>query len=195
LVVFDPVYLLLPTDEISADEMSAMLSYLNSLRSKFGCAILVVHHTRKGAGWRGVDRNPMDRPRGHSSFTGWPSANIVLSWPRGGENERSHIQADFTLRNQPDLPTQFWKRPTADCLWFSPDPEYADRVERPVQEPKGLSKVVEALQFCGHLAPMALAKEVARRAKVSDRTARERITEAVERGLIVKENGVYRSCS
>lgn len=47
LVIFDPLYLMIASDLNSAQEMQPVLQWLLSLNTKYGCAIMAVHHKRK----------------------------------------------------------------------------------------------------------------------------------------------------
>jgi hypothetical protein len=50
LLVLDPFVRLHRCNENDVQEVAPMLSYLRNLQRSFGCAVLLVHHARKGAG-------------------------------------------------------------------------------------------------------------------------------------------------
>ena len=50
LLVLDPFVRLHRCNENDVQEVAPMLSYLRNLQRRYGCAVLLVHHARKGAG-------------------------------------------------------------------------------------------------------------------------------------------------
>lgn len=50
LLILDPFVRLHRIDENAVQEVAPLLAYLRGLQRRFGCAVLLVHHARKGAG-------------------------------------------------------------------------------------------------------------------------------------------------
>ena len=73
LLVLDPLVRMHRIDENAATEMAHMLNGLRTLQRRFGTAVLVVHHARKGGHARGGQAL-----RGSSELHGWLDALLYL---------------------------------------------------------------------------------------------------------------------
>jgi len=74
LLVLDPFIRLHQIDENMASEVSPILAYLRQLQKHFHMAILLVHHTKKGA----QRQRPGQALRGSSDLHGWGDSNLYL---------------------------------------------------------------------------------------------------------------------
>ena len=74
LLVLDPFVRLHRIDENAASEVAPVLAYLRELQRRFGLAVVVVHHARKGA--HAVRAG--QALRGSSEFHAWGDSNLYL---------------------------------------------------------------------------------------------------------------------
>jgi hypothetical protein len=74
LLVLDPFVRLHAGDENAVSEVAPLLAYLRSLQRRFGTAVLLVHHARKGAG----NARAGQALRGSSDLHGWGDCNLYL---------------------------------------------------------------------------------------------------------------------
>lgn len=76
LLILDPFYMMLgEADENDASEVRPMLQWLSSLRQRYGCSVLLVHHYNKS----GSDKRPGLRIRGSSVFHGWLENGLYVT--------------------------------------------------------------------------------------------------------------------
>lgn len=78
LVVLDPFVRLHRIDENAASEVAPLLAYLRELQRSLGCAVVLVHHARKGGHARAGQAL-----RGSSELHAWGDSNLYLR--RDGE--------------------------------------------------------------------------------------------------------------
>lgn len=78
LLVLDPFVRLHRVNENAADEVAPLLAYLRGLQRTHGCAVLLVHHARKGGHARAGQAL-----RGSSELHAWGDSNLYLR--RNGE--------------------------------------------------------------------------------------------------------------
>jgi hypothetical protein len=78
LLVLDPFVRLHRVNENAADEVAPLLAYLRELQRTHGCAVLLVHHARKGGHARAGQAL-----RGSSELHAWGDSNLYLR--RNGE--------------------------------------------------------------------------------------------------------------
>jgi hypothetical protein len=74
LLILDPFVRLHRVDENIAGEVAPILDGLRQLQRTYGCAIMVVHHARKGAG----HLRSGQALRGSSEFHAWGDSNLFL---------------------------------------------------------------------------------------------------------------------
>jgi hypothetical protein len=74
LLILDPFVRLHRVDENIAGEVAPILDSLRQLQRTYGCAIMVVHHARKGAG----HIRSGQALRGSSEFHAWGDSNLFL---------------------------------------------------------------------------------------------------------------------
>lgn len=83
LLLLDPWYMMVAgIDEDRSKEVSPVLKYLTSLRNKYECTILLVHHFKKGDTVR-----PGQRMRGSSVFHAWVETGLYFSMRKGKPGE------------------------------------------------------------------------------------------------------------
>jgi len=74
LLVLDPFVRLHRVDENAANEVAPILAYLRTLQREHGPAVLLVHHSRKGAGHARAGQ----ALRGSSELHAWGDSNLYL---------------------------------------------------------------------------------------------------------------------
>jgi hypothetical protein len=74
LLILDPFVRLHRIDENAGGEVAPLLAYLRELQRRYGVAVLVVHHARKGAG----NARAGQALRGSSEFHAWGDSNLYL---------------------------------------------------------------------------------------------------------------------
>jgi len=79
LIIFDVLNKLHTGSDTDQRHATLVMRCFESIRSKFNCAVMIVHHFRKGASKRGNQRL-----RGSSVFAGWAENSLYLS--RDGAN-------------------------------------------------------------------------------------------------------------
>lgn len=93
IVCFDPVINFSTADENNNGEVRTLLRRIDALGEKYGCAMGLVHHTRKN-----VSAGDFEGVRGASAFRGWFDTGVMLS----GEGIDQMIA--FQVRNTEPLP-------------------------------------------------------------------------------------------
>jgi hypothetical protein len=77
IIMLDPLYMMLGSgNENDASEMRAVLKWLTSLRNNYGCAVLVIHHYKKGT--KQTNNRGGQNVRGSSSFHAWVESAMYL---------------------------------------------------------------------------------------------------------------------
>jgi hypothetical protein len=74
LLILDPFVRLHRIDENASGEVAPLLAYLRELQRRYGVAVLIVHHARKGAG----NARAGQALRGSSEFHAWGDSNLYL---------------------------------------------------------------------------------------------------------------------
>ena len=82
LIVFDPLYLMYDGDLNAAKELNPILGWLLGLKSRFNCAVMLIHHYNKGNASNGGSRGGQ-RMLGSTTLHGW----IESAWYVKTENE------------------------------------------------------------------------------------------------------------
>ena len=99
LLVLDPFVRLHRIDENASGEVAPLLAYLRELQRRYGLAVILVHHAKKGAGRIRAGQ----ALRGSSEFHAWGDSNLYLR-----RSDGPHEGGDLTLtvehRAAPALP-------------------------------------------------------------------------------------------
>jgi RecA-family ATPase len=74
LLILDPFVRLHRIDENASGEVAPLLAYLRELQRRYGVAVLVVHHARKGGAYVRAGQ----ALRGSSEFHAWGDSNLYL---------------------------------------------------------------------------------------------------------------------
>lgn len=99
LLVLDPFVRLHRIDENASGEVAPLLAYLRELQRRYGLAVILVHHAKKGAGRIRAGQ----ALRGSSEFHAWGDSNLYLR--RGdGPHEGGDLTLTVEHRAAPALP-------------------------------------------------------------------------------------------
>jgi RecA-family ATPase len=99
LLVLDPFVRLHRIDENASGEVAPLLAYLRELQRRYGVAVVVVHHAKKGAGRIRAGQ----ALRGSSEFHAWGDSNLYLR-RNGGPREGSELTLTVEHRAAPAMP-------------------------------------------------------------------------------------------
>jgi hypothetical protein len=181
LVVFDPLARFMAGDENSGRDMGAVVAFLDRLIETYGCSVLVVHHLGKPS--KDDPKQGGQKLRGHSSL--FAAADTVLTLERRSDR-REQFTLAFELRHalEPEPITLV----RTDRLWFEPAPP------DPIAEPGGHLQVVAGLAGTGKRYT-DLKADLMTLFGLSKRGAENRIRDAVEMGLVVKDAETYRAAA
>ena len=101
LLVLDPLVRLHNVDENMAAAIAPLLAFLRELQRKFGCAVALVHHSRKGASAMRAGQ----ALRGSSEIHAWGDSNLYLRRKKGQialtiehRAQPSHDEIPLTLK-------------------------------------------------------------------------------------------------
>jgi RecA-family ATPase len=99
LLVLDPFVRLHRIDENASGEVAPLLAYLRELQRRYGVAVVVVHHAKKGASRIRAGQ----ALRGSSEFHAWGDSNLYLR-RNGGTREGGEITLTVEHRAAPAMP-------------------------------------------------------------------------------------------
>lgn len=97
LLVLDPFVRLHRVDDNASGEVAPLLAYLRDLQRRYGVAVVVVHHAKKGAGRMRAGQ----ALRGSSEFHAWGDSNLYLR--RDGNPQSGDITLTVEHRAAPAM--------------------------------------------------------------------------------------------
>jgi len=185
LVVLDPLARMVTGDLSDAKDVLKVISLLDKLGQEFGCAFLLVHHSRKGTG-ESKSEDPYDEILGSVVWRmSYESCIMVLG---RSSKRRSALMQDllFELRNEPE--------PMPRSVKFDPD----TLIPRPLTDDEKLreksitmEQVVEILktEYNGSERETLFTEALGERFEVTPKHIYNLLKEAQEAGLVTKERG------
>ena len=177
LLILDPFVRLHRVDENASGEVAPLLAYLRELQRRFGSAVLVVHHAKKGAG----NARAGQALRGSSEFHAWGDSNLYLR--RYGEDLTLSVEHRAAAAI-PAMPLALAQRGDALAL------EVVERREPVTPPPSSLDdRIVAALADSDRPLPFA---ELRAHCRVRAATLHERIGVLTTHGRVAKSDGGYR---
>jgi len=181
LLVLDPFVRLHRVDENASGEVAPLLAYLRELQRRYGVAVVVVHHAKKGAGRIRAGQ----ALRGSSEFHAWGDSNLYLRRdgdPRGGE-----LTLTVEHRAAPAMPTVTLELAhRADALAL----EVVDRSGSQTPPPSSVdNRITAALGDAGRPIPFS---ELRRLCRIRTASLYHRLAALTAAGLLVKSNQGYR---
>jgi phage/plasmid primase-like uncharacterized protein len=195
LIVVDTLHRFLLGDENSAQDAKTMLDACNALMNKFGCAVLLVHHT-------GVSDEAQHRARGSSAWRG--ALDIEISIVPGKPGQPMQIVQRKSKDAEMAEPVYVELRSIAIPNWFDEDGEQvtsaiveiADAPAAPQKETKLQSqvKVMERAWFSSkceeregqpYISRSAL-RELLTKDGNADRTVRNKLNPSYDDGVVAQ---------
>ena len=177
LLILDPFVRLHRIDENASGEVAPLLAYLRELQRRYGVAVLVVHHARKGAG----SARAGQALRGSSEFHAWGDSNLYLR--RDGDD----LSLTVEHRAAPSVEAiaiALTQRGPALAL------EAVDREEPAAPAPLPLDeRIIAVLAGADGSMPFA---ELRTRIRVRAATVYERLAALTTDGRVVKTDTGYR---
>lgn len=189
MVVMDPLMMIAgEVDENRAQEMTQrVFKPLKQLARKHDCAMIVVHHMKKGDP-RGGPQRGGQLMLGSVANHAWAEDSLYFRLGRGGDliveqESKSAVVQGFRvshIRNSKWEPTVIQDK--------EPDPE-PEGAEGPVRRaPKAQSRIPKVLMALDELGPeLHTTKAIADLAGVATNTAYKQLTRQVEAGKVIKE--------
>lgn len=177
LLVLDPFVRLHRVDENASGEVAPLLAFLRELQRRYGVAVAVVHHAKKGGGRIRAGQ----ALRGSSEFHAWGDSNLYLR--RDGDVLSLAVE-HRAAPSVPALVLELAQRGDALAL------EVAER--RPVAEPPPTSideRITHALAEAGRPVPLA---ELRAACRVRTATLCERLAVLTATGRLAKDGTGYR---
>ena len=95
LLILDPFVRLHRIDENVSGEVAPLLAFLRELQRRYGVAVLLVHHAKKGAGGMRAGQ----ALRGSSEFHAWGDSNLYLR--RDGDSEQLSLTVEHRAAPSP----------------------------------------------------------------------------------------------
>jgi RecA-family ATPase len=179
LLVLDPFVRLHRIDENVSGEVAPLLAFLRELQRRYGLAVIVVHHAKKGAG----NLRAGQALRGSSEFHAWGDSNLYLR--RDGDDITLTVE-HRAASAMPTVTLELAERANALAL------EVLDRHQQPAQDPEPRSidqRIATALAGASQPQPFADLRAACR---VRTATLYERLAAMTATGHIIKSPEGYR---
>lgn len=178
LLILDPFVRLHRIDENASGEVAPLLAYLRELQRRYGLAVLLVHHAKKGAG--GVRAG--QALRGSSEFHAWGDSNLYLR--RDGEELTLTVEHRAAASPRP-LTIELAQQGLALAL------AVIERSSAPssVTQPSLDERIITVLAEAQNALPFA---DLRAKCRVRAATLHERIGVLAAAGRIVKTTDGYR---
>jgi len=181
LLVLDPFVRLHRIDENASGEVAPLLAYLRELQRRYGVAVVVVHHAKKGA----ARMRAGQALRGSSEFHAWGDSNLYLR--RDGNPQGGDITLTVEHRAAPAMAAvtlELAHRDDALAL------EVVDRCGAQTPPPSSVDdRITAALGDAGRPIPFAELRQMCR---VRTASLYHRLAALTAAGRLVKSNHGYR---
>lgn len=177
LLVLDPFVRLHRIDENSSADVAPLLAYLRELQRRFGCAVLLVHHAKKGA----AHQRAGQALRGSSELHAWGDSNLYL---RRDRDLLSLTTEHRAAPGQHGLPLELRESGDALALHIA---------EPPPPDTALASSVPDRIEHALADAASPLSRNQLRAAcKVRMASLADALAHLVAAGRVVKSDGAYR---
>jgi hypothetical protein len=181
LLVLDPFVRLHRIDENASGEVAPLLAYLRELQRRYGVAVVVVHHAKKGASRMRAGQ----ALRGSSEFHAWGDSNLYLR--RDGDSRGGgEITLTVEHRAAPAMPTVTLELAhRADALAL----EVVDRCRAQTPQPSSVDdRISAALSDADRPIPFSELRALCR---VRTASLYQRLAALTAAGLLVKSDQGY----
>lgn len=178
LLVLDPFIRLHRVDENASNQVAPLLGYLRELQRVYHCAVLLVHHARKGAG----NERPGQALRGSSDLHGWGDSNLYL------RRKRQALSLTIEHRAAPSgqpIPLALSQHDGATALCVL-DEDQDLAVDQPVVSVQ--QRVIEALSIAQQPVPVRLLRE---QCKIRTATLCDALNELAQNGHVTQTSKGY----
>jgi RecA-family ATPase len=182
LLVLDPFVRLHRIDENASGEVAPLLACLRELQRRYGVAVIVVHHAKKGAGRIRAGQ----ALRGSSEFHAWGDSNLYLR-RSGAPREAGDLTLTVEHRAAPAMPAitlELVERENALALELSERPTLYAPPQSSVDE-----RITAALAKAARPMPFAELRGICR---VRTASLYERLAALIAAGRLVKSDQGYR---
>ena len=177
LLILDPFVRLHRIDENASGEVAPLLAYLRALQRRYGLAVLVVHHAKKGGGCTRAGQ----ALRGSSEFHAWGDSNLYL----GREGDHLTLTVEHRAAAAPK-PMRIELVQSGEALAL----QVVDRCEPVSPVPRSLDeRITAALADAHRTLPFA---ELRLHCRVPAATLYERLAALAAAGRVIKANDGYR---
>jgi len=183
LLILDPFVRLHRIDENASGEVAPLLAFLRELQRRYGVAVLVVHHARKGAG----NARAGQALRGSSEFHAWGDSNLYLR--RDGDDLTLTVEHRAAPSLAP-IAIALAQRGPALALEVVDPPEASTSAQPVTPSPSTLDERIAAVlaDIAGAI-PFA---DLRIRCRVRAATLYERLAALTDAGCVVKTDQGYR---
>ena len=183
LLILDPFVRLHRIDENASGDVAPLLAFLRELQRRYGVAVLVVHHARKGAG----NTRAGQALRGSSEFHAWGDSNLYLR--RDGDDLMLTVEHRAAPSLAP-IAIALAQRGPALALEVVDPPEASTSAQPVAPGPSTLDERITAVlaDIAGAI-PFA---ELRNRCRVRAATLYERLAVLTDAGRVVKTDQGYR---
>lgn len=177
MLILDPFVRLHRVDENVSSAVAPLLAQLRELQRKHHCAVVVVHHTRKGGALRAGQAL-----RGSSEFHAWGDTNLYLSW------HRKQLRLSIEHRAQPGhegIPLVLDARPAhkSVALVVADDASGVQQEEQEKQEPTPAQRILAVLESAGQ--PLRM-REIRESCRMRSATLVRLLADLVQSGVVVR---------
>lgn len=179
LLILDPFVRLHRIDENASGEVAAILASLRDIQRTYQTAIIVVHHSRKGAAMARAGQ----ALRGSSEFHAWGDVNLYL---RRDRHDQIHLSIEHRdAKSQTGIPIQLLEENGSIILKVASDNRIDQRIKK-ISISDQIEKICE--QEGAHFSFTEI------RSKVGARAANvgEAIRELISKGQLQKVPGGFR---
>jgi RecA-family ATPase len=179
LLILDPFVRLHRIDENVSGEVAPVLATLRELQRVFQVAIMIVHHSRKGAGKQRAGQ----ALRGSSEFHAWGDANLYL---RRDKNEQLNLSVEHRSEaSKSGIPLELYVN----------GPHFSLRITEKQEEAMPLSPTekIEDI-FKNSQQPISMS-EIRSQLKIRAQTASELVNQLVQTGALTKTKEGFKSAT
>lgn len=117
LIIFDVLNKLHNGSDTDQAHATKVMNAFENIRRDFGCAVLIIHHFRKGASSRGNQRL-----RGSGVFAGWSENSLYCSKVKDG---RIHVEVENKFAQTDNFNYKIISSKTAVCLSIAGPEKFA----------------------------------------------------------------------
>lgn len=180
LLILDPFVRLHGISESAVGEVARVLGFLRELQREFGCAVLLVHHMRKGA----ENMRGGQALRGSSDLHAWGDSNLYLR--RREESLVLHIEHRAAASYETDLALELHQEGSALALRVSGEQPTDD--DDPGVDASGRDRIEHVLRAARRPLPF---RDLRARTRMKTETFGATLKTLLEDGFVSKSDRGY----